>query len=349
MITDNEKICQLGREVIESEAQAILGLRDSVGMGFVQACTLMLNCEGRVIVMGMGKSGHIANKIAATLASTGTPAFFLHPGEASHGDVGNITSRDVVVALSYSGGNPEVLAIVPIIKKLKVPLVTLTGNPDSALARVADVNLDVSVAKEACPLGVVPTASTTAALVMGDALAVALLEARGFTVEDFAQRHPGGALGRQLVLSVDDIMHTGKAIPKVAAEALLSNALVEMTRKNLGMTTVVDMVGEHDKCCEHSCMCCGNDEEEGQRLLGIFTDGDLRRVLDRGLDVHKTKIVDVMTTDCKTVQRGTLAIEALQLMEKYHITSLVVIGSHGGVVGVVHMHDLLNMFPTNKK
>jgi arabinose-5-phosphate isomerase len=268
----------------------------------------------------MGKSGHIAHKIAATLASTGSPAFFVHPGEASHGDLGMFTKNDVVLALSNSGETTELLIILPLLKRLAVPLITLTGNPHSTLALSANVNLDVSVDKEACPLGLAPTASTTAALVMGDALAIALLEARGFTAEDFALAHPGGSLGRRLLLHIDELIRTGKQIPQVSESASLSDALMEMTQKGLGMTAITDA---------------------NQKLMGVYTDGDLRRTLDAGLDVHKTAIHQVMTRNCKTVSPGLLAAEALQIMQKHKITSLLVVTPNNTLTGVVHLHDLL--------
>ncbi len=272
------KLQELALAVIETEADAIRGLKAEINTpAFTQACHLMLDCTGRVVVTGMGKSGHIAGKIAATLASTGTPAFFVHPGEASHGDLGMITPADVVLALSNSGETGEIITILPIIKRLNVPLIAMTGNPASTLSQAAAANLNVGVEKEACPLGLAPTASTTAALAMGDALAVALLETRGFTEEDFARSHPGGALGRRLLLLIDDLVHTGDRSPRVSADTLLSDALVEMTRKGLGMTAVVDA---------------------DNRLLGVFTDGDLRRAIDRRLDVHTAVVRDVMTADC---------------------------------------------------
>jgi arabinose-5-phosphate isomerase len=272
--------------------------------------------------MGMGKSGHIARKIAATFASTGSPAFFIHPGEAKHGDFGMITRKDAVLILSNSGETEEILAILPFIKHLGLPLITLTGNTNSTLAKMATVNLDVSVNKEACPLGLAPTSSTTAALVMGDALAISLLEKRGFTAQDFAMSHPGGALGRKLLLRIDDIMHTGNAAPKVSLDALLKTALVEMTQKKLGMTTVVT---------------------EDNQLAGIFTDGDVRRAFDNNADVHKTHIQQVMTKNPKTIRPGILAAEALNIMETYKITSLVVTNEQNKMVGVVHMHDILRL------
>jgi arabinose-5-phosphate isomerase len=321
MITNKEKICQFGKTVITEEAKAVANLAERIDEKFVKACNYLINCEGRIIVMGMGKSGHIASKLAATFASTGSPAFFLHPAEASHGDIGTILKRDVVLAISNSGNTPEILAILPTIKRLNVPLISMTGNLNSVLANKADVNLDVSVTKEACPLGLAPTSSTTATLAMGDALAIALLKMRGFTSSDFARSHPGGVLGKRLSLLVDDIMHTGEMIPKVSADESLLNALVEITQKRLGMTTVVAIDG---------------------KLLGIFTDGDLRRVLDQGLNVANLKMQDVLIKNCKTIELGTLAIEALQIMEQYKITTLVVVENHCPV-GVVHIHDLLQV------
>lgn len=315
------KLQELALAVIETEADAIRRLETEIrSPSFTAACHLMLHCSGRVVVTGMGKSGHIAGKIAATLASTGTPAFFVHPGEASHGDLGMITATDVVLALSNSGETGEIITILPIIKRLNVPLIAMTGNPGSTLAAAAAASLNVGVEKEACPLGLAPTASTTAALAMGDALAVALLETRGFTEEDFARSHPGGALGRRLLLLIDDLMHSGERAPRVSADTLLSDALVEMTRKGLGMTAVVD----------------GDD-----RLLGIFTDGDLRRAIDRRLDVHTAVVRDVMTTDCATVRPGMLAAEALQIMDDMKINALPVINERQELVGALNMHDLL--------
>jgi len=316
----DEKFCELGLAVINTEAEAITKLTSRIGSEFAKACRILLDCEGRIVVLGMGKSGHIGGKIAATLASTGSPAFFVHPGEASHGDLGMITPKDVVIALSNSGETQEILLILPLIKRLSIPLITLTGNPQSTLARAADVNLDVSVSKEACPLGLAPTASSTATLVMGDALAVALLEARGFTAQDFALSHPSGTLGRRLLLRIEDIMRTGDAIPRVKTGTLLSAALVEMTQKSMGMTTIV-----------------ANDGT----LLGVFTDGDLRRALDHGLDIHKTVIDTIMHTDCKTIHKEMLAAEALQIMETHKITSLLITDQHKVPVGTVHMHDIL--------
>jgi len=317
---EKAKLLDMGRAVIDTEASAVTVLKDRIDDNFAAACQLALNCQGRIVVLGMGKSGHIAGKIAATLASTGTPAFFVHPGEASHGDLGMITSQDVVIALSNSGETEEIVTLLPVIKRLRVPLIAFSGNLKSTLARAADVTLDVSVAKEACPLGLAPTASTTAALVMGDALAIALLEARGFRPEDFALAHPGGSLGRRLLLHVADIMHQGSQIPKVNANALLSNALLEMTQKGLGMTAIVD---------------------ENNKVKGIYTDGDLRRTLDHGVDVHKTTIGEVMTCNCKTAKANILAAEALSLMEAHKINALIIIDEDNTVIGVLNMHDLL--------
>lgn len=314
-----ERIRQLGREVLDLEARSVQALCERVNQDFVTACGHMFGCRGRVVVTGMGKSGHIGSKIAATLASTGTPAFFVHPGEASHGDLGMITRDDVVMALSNSGETGEITTILPLIKRLGVPLIAMTGNPASTLATTASVHLDVSVDQEACPLGLAPTSSTTATLAMGDALAVALLEARGFTAEDFALSHPGGSLGRRLLLHVADIMHRDEQIPMVGSEATLSEALLEISRKGLGMTTIVD--DEH-------------------RLIGIFTDGDLRRTLDQGLDVRNTRIDQVMTRNAKTVEAGILAAEALQLMENHKINALAVVEEQK-VIGALNMHDLL--------
>ncbi|RLK46890.1 arabinose-5-phosphate isomerase [Alkalispirillum mobile] len=316
----DERFRALGRAVLELEADAVRTLTDRVDETFSRACRHMLGCRGRVVVTGMGKSGHIANKIAATLASTGTPAFFVHPGEASHGDLGMITRDDVVMALSNSGETGEITTILPLIRRLHVPLIALTGNPDSTLARAADDHLDVSVAQEACPLGLAPTASTTAALAMGDALAIALLEARGFTADDFARSHPGGRLGRRLLLLVEDVMHTGQRIPRVAEATPLAEALLEITRKGLGMTAVVD----------------GDD-----RILGVFTDGDLRRCLDQGRDIHALRVGEVMTRDCRTVHPDALAAEALEMMESHRINALLVSDGDARLLGALNMHDLL--------
>ncbi len=319
-ITEADKLRALGLAVIQTESQAVAKLTTRIDNAFVQACEFMLKCEGRIVVIGMGKSGHIGSKIAATLASTGSPAFFVHPGEASHGDLGMITTKDVVLALSNSGETDEILTILPLIKRLAVPLISLTGNQNSTLAQTATVNIDVSVEKEACPLGLAPTSSTTAALVMGDALAIALLEAKGFNAEDFALSHPGGSLGRRLLLLTRDIMHTGEEMPQVPITATLRDALVEMTRKGLGMTTIVD---------------------NGLHVSGIFTDGDLRRVLDTQVDIHSTMITEVMTTSCKTISADSLAVEALSLMQTHKITVLLVVDAQEILKGVLHTHDLL--------
>jgi arabinose-5-phosphate isomerase len=318
---NDRKLQELALAVIDTEARAITGLADEINQPtFIQACHLMLACKGRVVVTGMGKSGHIAGKIAATLASTGTPAFFVHPGEASHGDLGMITTADVVLALSNSGETHEIVIILPLIKRLNVPLITLTGNRDSTLSLAATANINVHVAREACPLGLAPTASTTASLAMGDALAIALLESRGFTEEDFARSHPGGTLGRRLLLLIDDLMHTGDAIPRVELTTSLSDALLEMTRKGLGMTAVIDTQG---------------------KLAGIFTDGDLRRTIDLKVDLNKAFISEVMTADCKTIHPGMLAAEALQIMDSTKINALPVVNENNELVGALNMHDLL--------
>lgn len=307
--------------VVDTEARAIEVLKSRIDDNFLRACQLMFECAGRVVVSGMGKSGHIARKIAATLASTGTPAFFVHPGEASHGDLGMITNRDVVLALSNSGETDELLTILPVIKRQGNPLIVMTGNSSSSLATMGDVHLDVSVPEEACPLGLAPTASTTAALVMGDALAIALLEARGFTDEDFARSHPAGMLGRRLLLHIADVMHTGDKIPLIGANASLSDALVEMTRKGLGMTAIVDAQ---------------------QRLLGVFTDGDLRRAVDNNnIDLRTTPVTSLMNVNPKTIAGDKLAIEAARLMEAHKIHALLVIDAEDRVVGALNIHDLL--------
>ena len=309
-----------GISVVNIETAAVQALEARINGDFVTACQHMLACQGRIVVIGMGKSGHIGNKIAATLASTGSPAFFVHPGEASHGDLGMITSSDVVLALSNSGETREIITILPLIKRMGAPLISMTGNPASTLAREANVNLDVSVAKEACPLDLAPTASTTAALVMGDAVAIALLEARGFTAEDFALSHPGGSLGRRLLLHVYDIMHKGDAIPAVTQHASLRDALIEMTTKGLGMTAIVDGEG---------------------RAVGIFTDGDLRRCLDRDIDVRAAKIADVMIPGGKHIAPDRLAVEALNLMEEKKINALLIVDHDERLCGALNMHDLL--------
>jgi arabinose-5-phosphate isomerase len=317
---DPERLIALARAVLELEATAVRDLVPRVDDTFVAAARLILACHGRIVVLGMGKSGHVANKIAATLASTGTPAFFVHPGEASHGDMGMITPLDVVLALSNSGETDELVVLIPLLKRLGVPLIAMTGNAASSLAESATVHLHVGVAQEACPLGLAPTSSTTAALAMGDALAVALLEARGFTQEDFARSHPGGALGRRLLLKVRDLMHTGDDIPAVGPQTPLATALLEMTRKGLGITAVVD--------------------DEG-RALGIFTDGDLRRAIDRGLDVRAIPIAEVMTAHCKTISPDLLAAEATAIMQDTKINALLVVDEQRILRGAINMHDLL--------
>jgi len=318
-LSDAELIA-LGRVALNIEAEAVAALADAVGADFAAACRLALACRGRVVVTGMGKSGHIAGKIAATLASTGTPAFFLHPAEAVHGDIGMITREDLVLALSNSGETTEILALVPALKRLGVPLIALTGSPDSTLARAAEVHVDVRVPAEACPLNLAPTASTTATLAMGDAIAVALLRLRGFTEEDFARSHPGGSLGRRLLLHVEDVMHRGAEIPGVGPDDTVSAGLLEMSNKGLGMTTVVDASGT---------------------LLGVFTDGDLRRALDRRVDVHGTPMRAVMTANPRTIGPRELAAEAVLLMERHRITALVVVDGARRVVGALNVHDLL--------
>ena len=313
-------LCATGVSVIETEARALSALAVRVGASFASACRLMLSCRGRVVVTGMGKSGHVARKIAATLASAGTPAFHVHPGEASHGDLGMITAVDMVIALSNSGETDEIVTILPIIKRLGIPLVTLTGNARSRLAREADVHIDVSVEQEACPLGLAPTASTTAALAMGDALAIALLEARGFSAEDYARSHPGGRLGRRLLLHIGDVMHTGDEIPMVRTGQMVASAIVEMTRSRLGMTAVVD---------------------ENLRVLGIFTDGDLRRTLANDTEMKRTRIDEVMTRDCVTVAPEMLAAEAVHLMQQHAISALLVVDHERRLAGALNVHDLL--------
>ncbi|MCC7259114.1 MAG: KpsF/GutQ family sugar-phosphate isomerase [Gammaproteobacteria bacterium] len=311
---------ELARRVLDIEARAIAALAPRIGAEFARACKLILACAGRVVVTGMGKSGHVAGKIAATLASTGTPSFFVHPGEASHGDLGMITPMDIVIAITNSGETAEIVTILPLLKRLGVPLVTMTGNPRSTLGEAATVILDVGVAEEACPLNLAPTASTTAALAMGDALAVALLESRGFTREDFARAHPGGSLGRRLLLRVEDVMNSGADVPRIGPEATLAEGLLEMTRKGLGMTAVVD---------------------PGDRLLGIFTDGDLRRALDRAVDIHRTRMREVMTPRCRTIGGQALAAEAVHLMQQHKITALPVVDDGERIVGALNIHNLL--------
>ena len=308
------------QRTIRMERDAVDSLLTRLEGHFDTACATLIQCSGRIVVTGMGKSGHVGRKIAATLASTGSPAFFVHPGEASHGDMGMITKDDVVIALSNSGNTAEVVTLLPLIKRLGIPMISITGNPDSTLARAAVANLHTGVEQEACPLNLAPTSSTTTALVMGDALAIALLEARGFSAEDFAFSHPGGSLGRRLLLLVDDIMHSGPQMPLVSPDTPLRDALLEMTRKGLGLTCITDGEG---------------------RLAGIFTDGDLRRTLDQDVDIRNARIEQVMTPRCKTVRQGVLAAEALKIMEDGKISGLFVVDADGKPVGALNMHDLL--------
>lgn len=313
-------LCRLGRQVIETEARAVAALADRLDQSFAAACLLLLGCNGRVVVTGMGKSGHIGGKIAATLASTGTPAFFVHPGEASHGDLGMITPEDSVLALSNSGESAEIITLLPLLKRLGVPLIAISGNRHSTLVRQADVHLHTGVVEEACPLGLAPTSSTIAALALGDALAVALLEARGFTREDFAFSHPGGSLGRKLLVRVRDIMHVDAAIPAIPESASVRDAVLEMTAKKLGMTAVVDPEG---------------------RVLGIFTDGDLRRFLETAGAALTTPIGTVMTRHCSTIGPEALAAETVRIMEARRINALLVVDDDGRLIGALNMHDLL--------
>lgn len=316
----DEQLLASGRRALQIERQALEALAPRLGPEFARACRICLECQGRVVVTGMGKSGHIAGKLAATLASTGTPAFFMHPAEAGHGDLGMITRADAVLALSNSGETPELVLLLPHLKRLAVPVMVMTGRADSTLGRAADVTLDVSVPEEACPLNLAPTASTTATLAMGDALAVSVLEARGFTRQDFALSHPGGALGRKLLLHVEDLMRVGDAIPRTAPQAPLRDGLLEMSRKGLGMTVVVDAA---------------------QRVLGVFTDGDLRRALDKQIDLHATQMQAVMTANGKSIGPRELAAEAVHLMEVHGITALPVVDAAGRLVGALNVHDLL--------
>ncbi|MBD9435265.1 KpsF/GutQ family sugar-phosphate isomerase [Pseudoxanthomonas sp. PXM03] len=310
-----------GRRVIEIEARALDALAARIDGTFSAACQAILAGQGRVVCTGMGKSGHVARKIAATLASTGTPAFYVHPGEAGHGDLGMITDADIVLALSYSGESDEVLMLLPVLKRQGNLVIGMTGRPQSTLARESDLHLDVSVPAEACPLDLAPTSSTTASLAMGDALAVALLDARGFTADDFARSHPAGSLGRRLLLHITDVMHAGDDVPRVSADATLSEALMEMSRKRLGMTAVVDADG---------------------RLAGLFTDGDLRRMLDDpAMDVRTARIADVMTRHPRTIGADQLAVEAARLMETHKISGLIVVDDEQRPLGALNIHDLL--------
>ncbi|NOQ68628.1 MAG: KpsF/GutQ family sugar-phosphate isomerase [Gammaproteobacteria bacterium] len=318
--TDKTDFQRLGLAVIKTGLAEITALQARGDENFVQACELLLSCKGRIVVTGMGKSGHIGGKIAATLASTGSPAFFVHPGEASHGDLGMITKNDIVIALSNSGNTAEIATIIPILKRFAVPLISMTGDKNSTLANEADINLDVSVSKEACPHDLAPTSSTTVALVMGDALAVALLQARGFTAEDFALSHPGGSLGKRLLLHVSDIMHQGDRIPKVLETASVSEALLEMSEKGLGMTAITDAQNN---------------------VLGIYTDGDLRRSLDKNIDVHNTTISDVMTKNCRTTTADELAATLVKIMDDHSINGFLVTDENNKLVGAFNMHDIL--------
>ncbi|WKX26252.1 arabinose-5-phosphate isomerase KdsD [Tatumella ptyseos] len=315
----NINFIDAGKKVLRIERECLEQLEEFINQEFAIACEMMLHCSGKIVVMGMGKSGHIGRKIAATLASTGTPAFFVHPGEASHGDLGMISPNDIVLAISNSGESQEILSLIPVIKRLAIPLLCMTGRPESTMARAAQVHLCIKVPIEACPLGLAPTSSTTATLVMGDALAVALLEAKGFTQEDFALSHPGGALGRKLLIHVSDIMHSGEEIPTVSEQATLRDALFEITRKKMGMTVITQSEG---------------------KIAGIFTDGDLRRVIDMNIDLQSTPIAEVMTHGGIRVAPQILAVDALNIMQQKNITSLLV-EEQGKLIGVVHLHDML--------
>jgi arabinose-5-phosphate isomerase len=319
-MTHNISFIESAQRTIRMECEAVAALEARIDSAFERACELILQCEGRVVVTGMGKSGHIGNKIAATLASTGTPSMFVHPGEASHGDLGMITPKDVVIAISNSGSTAEIVTLVPLLTRMRVPVISLTGNPQSTLAKASDAHINVAVDTEACPLDLAPTSSTTVTLVLGDALAIALLEARGFTAEDFAFSHPGGALGRKLLLRVSDVMHSGEAIPVVDEATTVKNALLEMSHKGLGMT------------------CITNTDKQ---LVGVYTDGDLRRSLDQSIDFGSTAVTAVMTHNCLTIRPDALAAEALAIMEEKLITSLVVSKEGRDIAGVVHLHDLL--------
>jgi arabinose-5-phosphate isomerase len=312
---------ELGLAVLKTESEAIAALMQRIDQSFNRACEMLLACEGRIVVTGMGKSGHIGKKIAATLASTGSPAFFMHPGEASHGDLGMITPSDLLIALANSGETSEIILLLPLLKRLGIPLIALTGNPQSTLARTANINLDVSVDKEACPMGLAPTSSTTAALAMGDALAIAVLQARGFTEEDFALSHPGGNLGRRLLLRVSDVMHSGDAIPLVSLDTSLNQTLLEMTEKGLGMAGVID--------------------PESKQLLGIYTDGDLRRTFEKMPDIKTAQVKDFMTPNCVTIEADRIAGEALKIMHDRKINALMVVDKNNCVQGALNMHDLL--------
>jgi arabinose-5-phosphate isomerase len=314
-----DRLLGAATEVLTTEARAIQALAERIDGSFVEACRRMLDCQGHLIVTGMGKSGHIGHKIAATLASTGTPAFFVHPGEASHGDLGMIRREDLLLALSNSGETEEVLKLLPVIKRMGIGLIAMTGNPNSTLARHADIHLDTSVDQEACPLGLAPTASTSAQLALGDALAVALLDARGFTAEDFARSHPGGKLGRQLLLTIGDVMHGGEELPRVTAESSLAAAIVEMTRSRLGMCAVL----------------------EGQQLIGVVTDGDLRRHVDELGDIKSLQVQRIMTPNPRTIRAGELAAKAVEVMQSHRIQGLLVVDEQDQLVGALNFQDLL--------
>ena len=320
-LTATPQALALAREVLSIEAAAIQALAARLDENFLHALNVILRCEGRVVVSGMGKSGHIARKIAATLSSTGTPAYFVHPAEASHGDLGMITADDVIIALSYSGESDELMAIVPAIKRQGAKLISMTGNPSSSLAKVSDVHLNAAVDKEACPMGLAPTTSTTAALALGDALAMALLDTKGFGAEDFARSHPGGSLGRRLLTHVRDVMRSGERMPMIRETAMLGDAILEISRKGVGMTAIVDA---------------------GQRVLGIYTDGDLRRTLERKLDFNATPISSVMSANPRRIEPDRLAAEAVQLMEQYNVSQLLVVDEQNKLVGALNMHDLLH-------
>lgn len=318
---NDDRALALARDVLDIEADAVRALRDQLNGTFVEAVALLLGCRGRVVVSGIGKSGHIARKIAATLASTGTPAFFVHPAEASHGDLGMVTEDDVFIGISYSGESEELVAILPLVKRIGAKLIAMTGRPDSSLGQLADVNLNAAVAKEACPLNLAPTASTTAALALGDALEVAVLDARGFGSDDFARSHPGGALGRRLLTYVRDVMRTGDEVPYVGLDATLADALFQITAKRMGMTAVID---------------------PDRKVVGIFTDGDLRRVLERDGDFRKLPIADVMTRQPRTIGADHLAVEAVELMERHRINQMLVTDANGALIGALNMHDLFS-------
>lgn len=316
-----KKFSESARKVIEIEGKTILSLLNQIDSRFDQACELLLNCQGRIVVIGIGKSGHIGNKIAATLASTGSPAFFIHAAEANHGDLGMMNSNDVVIAISHSGETDELISILPTLKLHNIPFILMTGNAHSTLAQQATVTLPITIEQEACPLGLAPTSSSTAALVLGDAIAIALLDRRNFSSDDFAKVHPKGQLGRRLLLKVADIMHTGAAIPNVKSGTPLIQTLLEVSQKRLGMTLVTD---------------------KNQRVLGVFTDGDLRRAIDQGLNLQTTPVDQVMTSTCKTINKDRLAAEALRMMETSKITTLLIVDEEKKPLGVVHIHDILS-------